>query len=592
MGKKKSFIDKNASSTYHVVRRSMRDVTHIGPDGEAAEVPSDFVLMPSPSNRAETDSRVLGRGAGSSVLAAVDSTQAPASQPSSVMSKLQRKIASAGLLEDTYDYDRHLLPITGTGVFFSGESGHIADAARDSRSRDVKLEEEVMEVDRQLDSIAMTPDCMDDDIAKALFGDFEEGAFEELLDDFCITAAQEPDPELRGGGGEGDTSGSFDYDAHIRSLIEKAERQARGEGNVPDAAALKRHPAWSGDGEFFNQATPLHLRNTDEDDEEDASSLDREFGGEFGEGGDYATAAPGVVSCLPPDEERALCEKFEQTLLEYDSDDVGDLDEECEVIRGEIDVENNKVLEAVFDDFLEEKKDEIFIEGTRHLPEYKREGGSGYSALVGGKMVDAKHLARKIEEDEEKNKGEDGAPFEDVLAQADKTLANPEMEPAPFEDVLIDGKSYFSERNQNPFDCESILTTYSNLDNNPAVVGRSGRRRGKAKERMEYVPEDEPAQIFLSNKTGLPLGVLPTKTSEEDRWDGDDTFVSINKGEARLKSESKAEKKARKAAVKEERRVARMQKKMMKEAFAEEFERRAGDGGDNDLAGKSVFRIA
>ena len=185
----------------------------------------------------------------------------------------------------------------------------------------------------------------------------------------------------------------------------------------------------------------------------------------------------------------------------------------------------------MFDDFLEEKKDEIFIEGTRHLPEYKREGGSGYSALVGGKMVDAKHLARKIEEDEEKNKGEDGAPFEDVLAQADKTLANPEMEPAPFEDVLIDGKSYFSERNQNPFDCESILTTYSNLDNNPAVVGRSGRRRGKAKERMEYVPEDEPAQIFLSNKTGLPLGVLPTKTSEEDRWDGDDTFVSINKGE-------------------------------------------------------------
>ena len=133
MGKKKSFIDKNASSTYHVVRRSMRDVTHIGPDGEAAEVPSDFVLMPSPSNRAETDSRVLGRGAGSSVLAAAGSTQAPASQPSSVMSKLQRKIASAGLLEDTYDYDRHLLPITGTGVFFSGESGHIADADEDNR---------------------------------------------------------------------------------------------------------------------------------------------------------------------------------------------------------------------------------------------------------------------------------------------------------------------------------------------------------------------------------------------------------------------------------------------------------------------------
>jgi hypothetical protein len=31
---------------------------------------------------------------------------------------------------------------------------------------------------------------------------------------------------------------------------------------------------------------------------------------------------------------------------------------------------------------------------------------------------------------------------------------------------------------------------------------------------------------------------------------------------------------------------------MMKEAFADEFDRRADAAGDNELAGKSVFRIA
>ena len=118
----------------------------------------------------------------------------------------------------------------------------------------------------------------------------------------------------------------------------------------------------------------------------------------------------------------------------------------------------------------------------------------------------------------------------------------------PAEEIFIDGKSYFSEKMKNPWDCESILSTYSNLDNNPATIGVGGRRkRGKNKKKKQQndefaVPEEEPVhQIMLSDKTGLPLGVLTSSVPEI----GDDTYISVNKGEARRKNESKEEKKLR-----------------------------------------------
>ena len=76
----------------------------------------------------------------------------------------------------------------------------------------------------------------------------------------------------------------------------------------------------------------------DDDDSDDEDSLDREFGHGANTSDnltinshnlDYFTASenPGIVAKLNPEEEKALCDKFEQTLLEYDSDEVGDLDE-------------------------------------------------------------------------------------------------------------------------------------------------------------------------------------------------------------------------------------------------------------------------
>lgn len=61
-------------------------------------------------------------------------------------------------------------------------------------------------------------DCMDEDIEEALFGE-EDGAFEELNDDFILQAGQEPDEDQPDNGGEE----AFDFEAHMARLIEKSE---------------------------------------------------------------------------------------------------------------------------------------------------------------------------------------------------------------------------------------------------------------------------------------------------------------------------------------------------------------------------------
>jgi len=534
MGKtKKKFIDKKTASTYHLLHRSQRDVA--GGDDSGG-----MVLWPSSlNNKAETDERVL-------------------SGHSTTMTSIQEQVASAGLVDD-YDYEQHLKPITGSGIILdSSGKPSTENALQDPRAR--AMQEDVQEVSRQLESIALTPDCMDTDVAQALFGEFDEGDFEEILDDFCLTAAEEPDSE---------EEEEFDYDAHIRSLMERAKSKTRDEY---DGVPVEEHEVGKRDHEFFSKVKPLHGRDEDDD------------SGEFYDD-DLLNDTPGIVPALNSEEEKALCDKFEQTLAEYDSDEVGDLDEECEEIRGDRPLEGDALLETAMDEFLEEKKDEIFMEGTRHLAEKRRTGGSSFAALVGKQLVHASDL----NDDTEQLAVHEEAPLEELLQDANEVLANPIEEP-PAEEVLIDGKSYFSERTRNPWDCESILSTYSNLDNNPVTI-ESKRRRKKKKQQVypETLPEDEPVQIQLSSKTGLPLGVLPSRF--DDEYEEDDTMLSTNRGEARKKNETKEEKKARKLAVKREREVARMQKKMMKEAFKDEFAKRSEVAGD-DVGGKSVFRYS
>ncbi|KAL3779353.1 hypothetical protein HJC23_007483 [Cyclotella cryptica] len=589
MGKKKPFIDKKTASVYHVVRRSQRDV---GTEA-TAETLSDFVLMADPENekRAEIRRRQDERE---------NHTRRPDKAKGPVdFTALKSHLSAAGLLDETATtYSKYTKPISGSGVFITvdeSSSEHLGALLTDSSKNnlDTALQEAmaIHEVGRMLDSIALTADCMEEDVSRALFEDYEEGEYEEILDDFCLTANMEP--EETGGGASG-ASGEFNFDEHIRLLMEKARMKENGGGEGREL-----------EDDFFGGITPLHARIEEEEEcddfdyekyGEEEDSLDREFSGT---GENYAKP-------MNDEQQRILCQKFEEALLEYDSDDVGDLDDECEEIVGSRPLEGDAQLEAALDEFLTEKEDEILIEGNKHLNQ-KRTGGSGYSALVGKTMVHASQLSG--DDDPSKtlliNIEESKKQMQKDLADADAILANPEMDLPP-EEILIDGKSYFSETSRNPWDCESILSTYSNLDNNPVVIGRSSRRnkkKGKKKESMDVesqvIPEDKPVKIQLSNKTGLPLGVFdkPNHNSsgsspEDDFYGESDTYISVNKGESRNKAESTLEKKVRKMAVKEERKICRIQKKIMKEAFREEFQKRGSAEVVDAVGGTTVFRFS
>ena len=567
MGKsKKPFIDKKNSSTYHILYRSQRDVADADNESDSG---GRVVLWPSPNNSKKTDQQVLigKQSSGFDVKQVTDTT----------LSSWKEKLAEAGLVDD-FDYEKHTKPIRGDGQYMSStaintnkrEVGAMLDA------RALTVEDEIVrEVDRQLDSIALTSDCMDDEIAQMLFGDFEEGEFEELNDEFVLDAAKEPEPI------EGDEI-AFDYNSHIQGLIEKAKMQSHGLGALATVHEIGRK-----DQEFFANAKRIDKNYNDSDDESgyfDERNCDFEIDG-----------MPGVVPKLSEGEEKALCDKFNNALAEYDSDDVGEGHSDDDMI-GDLPLEGDIRVESALDDFLSERKDDVYMKGKRRYTDGKNNGGSGFSALVGTKMVPIKDVV----ESANPTRG-DIQPISQILGEADDTLRGSQQAP-PAEEIFIDGKSYFSERMRNPWDCESILSTYSNLDNNPTTIGGGSHRnsrkfkkkRGKSSKNEPTIRE-ESQTIRLSEKTGLPLGILPTgdytDSSHCQTYDGTETYMSVNKGEKRSKNETAEEKKLRKLTVKKERQLARMQKKLMKEAFTEEFSRRQQDVIVDDVGGKSVFRF-
>ncbi|KAI9501282.1 Low temperature viability protein-domain-containing protein [Coemansia spiralis] len=125
-----------------------------------------------------------------------------------------------------------------------------------------------------------------------------------------------------------------------------------------------------------------------------------------------------------------------------------------------------------------------------------------------------------------------------------------EMEEAEFDEL-------FKEKKRTPWDCQTILTTYSNLDNHPATI---------------Y--EERNPQIRVSRRTGFPVVVNADDGSQKQEKENDDVEMKDNKGKARSKGETQEEKRARKKQLQEEKRNRRQQKKDNQDTFAEKQERR------------------
>ncbi|KAL6307649.1 Low temperature viability protein-domain-containing protein [Sparassis latifolia] len=119
------------------------------------------------------------------------------------------------------------------------------------------------------------------------------------------------------------------------------------------------------------------------------------------------------------------------------------------------------------------------------------------------------------------------------------------------------------------WDCETILTTYSNLENHPRLIRAS---RDKA------VPK-----IRLDPRTGLPIVKENHPQSPDDNAQSGTSWVSDDEDDTRptrvtvtrSRNESKEDKKLRKQAVKTKRQARRADKKATTEKFTTEASRQA-----------------
>ncbi|CAG8834961.1 791_t:CDS:2, partial [Racocetra persica] len=101
------------------------------------------------------------------------------------------------------------------------------------------------------------------------------------------------------------------------------------------------------------------------------------------------------------------------------------------------------------------------------------------------------------------------------------------------------------------WDCQSILSTYSNLENHPTLIREQPHKKSNT---------DPDGKNFLKNEES---------DSERQVEVAEDENGQI-RGIPRSKIESKEEKKQRKASVKAERKTRRLEKKSFKQAFAKE----------------------
>jgi protein LTV1 len=141
------------------------------------------------------------------------------------------------------------------------------------------------------------------------------------------------------------------------------------------------------------------------------------------------------------------------------------------------------------------------------------------------------------------------------------------------EDYATAYATVLEQRVADKWDCDTILSTYTNVDNHPSVIddGPGGRRMTRYRRRDPI--------IRLDPRTSLPvvfLSPLPEDVAEEDdMYYAERTDTAVAHVSKRDASETAEEKRARKSAAKVAMRLRRAEKSATKKGFAEENKRQA-----------------
>ncbi|KAK9762883.1 Protein ltv1 [Basidiobolus ranarum] len=216
-----------------------------------------------------------------------------------------------------------------------------------------------------------------------------------------------------------------------------------------------------------------------------------------------------------------LDEQFDKIEKEYEVDSSEDSDS-----HNDSDSENHKPEREDLEDILDEFLDKYELVGKKMVP--KLEGDSEERLETMRKAFLDVSLEEKI--------------------RHSSTVSKPEKDIMPLPSR--------EEREREMWDCESILSTYSNLENHPNFI------------------REKPNNKIRFDKKGFPIVEEPEHLREkkqlEEEQEEEEEEEKINKGVPRSKKETPEEKKARKAAIKEERKSRRSEKKISKSVHKEQ----------------------
>ncbi|KAI5055163.1 hypothetical protein GOP47_0030308 [Adiantum capillus-veneris] len=249
---------------------------------------------------------------------------------------------------------------------------------------------------------------------------------------------------------------------------------------------------------------------------------------------------------------RFLDEQFELLALkEYDDDEIGELDDDDLSARGPAHISK---FNNVMSDFL---VNSTFMQDKYQTP-----------AELNSCTVDSIGHPQATQSADKANES-----FSLCMPSADKDiiLASTKLN----ESVSSDEEKDFvlasdSDSDEARWDCESIVTTYSNLDNHPGKICSFPKVSSKS----ARWTEDYQSVIRLKGKQQIPLDYLPKRGSSqvEGKNKCPNQGKTVNLVRKRTE-ETKDEKKARKVAIKEEKRSARASKKDMKLMYKDESQR-------------------
>uniref|UniRef100_A0A6N2KPA8 Protein LTV1 homolog n=1 Tax=Salix viminalis TaxID=40686 RepID=A0A6N2KPA8_SALVM len=140
------------------------------------------------------------------------------------------------------------------------------------------------------------------------------------------------------------------------------------------------------------------------------------------------------------------------------------------------------------------------------------------------------------------------------------------------------------------WDCETIVSTYSNLDNHPSKIGAPETARKKMLAKAVVGALNASSHVItLGGKEKLPVDFLPlSRKPAMEKVKGVPSSQMEQQNRKQHGQESKEEKKERKATVKEERREARRVKKEMKGIYQGEAHRAQRVAA---VAGPSSFHL-